>query len=87
MSSIQHSLSAPPKPSASSSNIQRKRRHSLALTPWRLAKGIDLSIYSQRDLDKIAHSLNTRPRAVLGFQTPEEVFMAELSKLSDALQI
>ena len=46
-----------------------------------------LSIYSQRDLDRIAHSLNTRPRAVLGFHTPEEVFMIELSKLGDALQI
>lgn len=39
------------------------------------------------DIERIAHSLNTRPRAVLGFQTPEEVFMAELSKLGDALQI
>jgi hypothetical protein len=52
-----------------------------------LPKGIDLLIYSQRDLDKIAHSLDTRPRAVLGFQTPEEVFMTELSKLGDVLQI
>ena len=52
-----------------------------------LSKGIDLSIYSQRDLDRIAHSLNTRLRAVLGFQTPEEIFMGKLSKLGDALQI
>jgi IS30 family transposase len=35
----------------------------------------------------IAYSLNTRPRPVLGFQTPKEVFMTELSKLDDALQI
>ena len=40
-----------------------------------------------RSLECAAHSLNTRPRAALGFQTPEEVFMAELSKLGDALQI
>ncbi len=42
-----------------------------------LPKAIDLSPYSRRDLEKIAHSLNTRPRACLGFQTPEEVFYNE----------
>ena len=49
-----------------------------------LPKGIDLSIYSQRDLDKIAESLNTRPRAVLGFRTPQEVFDEECRKLEAA---
>ena len=32
-----------------------------------LPKGTDLSSYSPRDLEKITHSLNTRPRACLGF--------------------
>jgi len=39
-----------------------------------LPKGTNLSIYSQRDLDRIAWSLNTRPRKSLGFRTPAEVF-------------
>ena len=46
-----------------------------------LPKGIDLSVYSQRDLDKIAESLNTRPRAVPGFRTPLAVFAEECKKL------
>ena len=43
-----------------------------------LPKGTDLSGYSQEDLDKISESLNTRPRAILGYKTPRAVFEAEI---------
>jgi len=39
-----------------------------------LPKGTDLSGYSQDDLDDIAYRLNTRPRKILGFRTPHEVY-------------
>jgi IS30 family transposase len=39
-----------------------------------LPKGVDLSVYSQAQLDEIALSLNTRPRKSLGFRTPLEVY-------------
>ena len=39
-----------------------------------LPKGTDLSQISQRQLDRIAWELNTRPRKSLGFRTPAEVF-------------
>ena len=39
-----------------------------------LPKGEDLSQYSYRQLLAIEQSLNNRPRKILGFQTPAEVF-------------
>ena len=39
-----------------------------------LPKGTDLSTYSQRELDVIAHLLNTRPRKMHGWRTPNEVY-------------
>ena len=39
-----------------------------------LPKGADLSGYTQRELNAIAHRLNTRPRKCLNFATPLEVY-------------
>lgn len=35
--------------------------------------GTDLSLYSQRDLNRVAHQLNTRPRKTLGYRTPAAI--------------
>jgi IS30 family transposase len=39
-----------------------------------LPKGTDLNAFSQHELDDIAHSLNTRPRQTLNYETPSERF-------------
>lgn len=42
-----------------------------------LPKGTDFRAYSQRELDKIAWELNTRPRKTLDWKCPAELFMPE----------
>ncbi|MEQ1882630.1 MAG: IS30 family transposase, partial [Burkholderiales bacterium] len=51
-----------------------------------LPKGIDLSAFSQDDLDEIAYRLNSRPRKILDFQTPYEVYHQSVEKLHAAQQ-
>ena len=46
-----------------------------------MPKGSDLSIYSQDELDAIALSLNTRPRARLGFESPLVVYTQHIDLL------
>ena len=47
-------------------------------------KGTDLSRWSAEDLEAIAHTLNNRPRKILGWRTPAEVFEEQLRSLPQA---
>jgi IS30 family transposase len=47
-------------------------------------KGTDLSRWSADDLEAVAHTLNNRPRKVLGWKTPAEVFDEQLRSLQQA---
>lgn len=42
-----------------------------------LPRGIDLSVFSQKQLDDIAWRLNTRPRKTLGWKAPAELFLPQ----------
>ena len=44
-------------------------------------KGTDLSRWSAEDLEAVALALNNRPRKVLGWKTPAEVFNEQLQLL------
>jgi IS30 family transposase len=47
-----------------------------------MPKGIDISGYSQPQLNAIARQLNERPRKTLGFQTPAEMFSETVALMS-----
>ena len=52
-----------------------------------LPKGMDLSGVSQGELNAIARRLNNRPRKVLGFETPAEVFQREILNLTNRVAL
>jgi IS30 family transposase len=47
-------------------------------------KGTDLSRWSADDLEAVAYALNNRPRKILGWKTPAEVFEEQLRSLEQA---
>ena len=51
-----------------------------------LPKRTDCSVHGQKELDAIAHRLNTRSRAVLGFRMPIEVFAEHLDAVIESRQ-
>ncbi len=56
------------------------REHQRPLRQY-FPKGTDLSRWSAEDLEAVAHALNNRPRKVLGWKTPAEVFDEQLRSL------
>ena len=51
-----------------------------------LPKKTDFSTITQEELDDIVNEINNRPRKVLNYNTPKEVFEAYLNNLGGAIQ-
>ena len=45
-------------------------------------KGLDLSVYSQAELNKVARKLNQRPRKTLGYKTPADKLQVSVATIS-----
>jgi IS30 family transposase len=48
-----------------------------------LPKGIDLSVFSQKELDTVAWGLNTRARKSIGFKCPAELLLPDTFNATD----
>lgn len=59
--------------------------HTNGLIRQYLPKGTDLTMVSNKMLKKIVEDINNRPRKVLGYMTPAEVFNSKANKSSVAL--
>ncbi|MET4059488.1 IS30 family transposase [Arthrobacter sp. UYP6] len=46
-------------------------------------KGTDLSRWSAEDLEAVALTLNSRPRKILGWRTPTEVFEEQIRSVQE----
>jgi len=42
--------------------------------------GTDLSVFTQRGLNRVAEQLNTRPRKTFGFRTPAAIFTRTVAR-------
>jgi len=49
-----------------------------------MPKGTDLSVHSAKDLQRIARTLNDRPRKALGFMSPSETLTELLTSLVES---
>ena len=58
--------------------------HNNGITRRDLPKGIDLSVYSQEELNVIANKINNKPRKILGYKTANEK-LKELTNLDTIL--